>query len=284
MMPHVSLPSRVVSPAATDWSVNWPQPLPSIPPPIPTSPHPPINTSTSECSHKGYANKPNAFNGVKKKFQKWLHMAKLYIMSNPDRFPTDDSKIYFTWSYMKGDNATGHLADLFMDQHVDKNGILVMWIWGLFVGKLKKQFMPAMLKWQAESDLQKLRQDKGLVEDFFTKLDMLAIQAGYTMRDRISMAPFINMIIHDSVNNEIVEFIERSQPALLDDYDNEKWKVALIRVETALMEINRCKETKLKWFSPYSSFSQNPNMMKPAQSASNSQPCPHVADKKELVS
>lgn len=172
-----------------------------------------------------------------------------------------------------------------MDQHVDKNSILDMWTWGLFINELKKQFMPAMLKCkcQAKLDLWKLKQDKGSIKDFFTKLDTLAIQAGYTMRNFLSMAPFINAISHNGINNEIVKFVARSQPALLDDYDNEKWKAVLIRAETALMEINRCKGTKLKWYLLYSSFSQNPNTMKPPPSASNNQPCPKVAEKKDSV-
>lgn len=199
-------------------------------------------------------------------------MVKLYIMSNPDWFLTDNSKIYFALSYMKGDNAMDWLADLFMDE----NGVSVLWTWALFVGKLKKQFMPATLKLQAKSDLQILKQDKGSVKDFFTKLDMLAIQAGYMMRDHISAA-FINAIIWDGINNKTTEFIEQSQPALLDNYNNEKWKLA----ETTLTEINRCKETKPKWFSPYT-FSQN--MTKPANAALNYQPCLQIAKKRESVS
>lgn len=133
---------------------------------------------------------------------------KLYIMANLDRFPNDDMKIYFALSYMKGDNTAGHLADLFVDQHVDEHGVSVTWTWGLFVNELKTQFMPTTLKQQAEADLRKLKQDKGSVEEFFTKLDTLAIQAGYTMRDRFAMAPFINAIIRNGINNKIVEFVE----------------------------------------------------------------------------
>lgn len=71
---------------------------------------------------------------------------------------------------------------------------------------------------------------------------------------------------------------------LLDDYNNEKWKTALIRAETALMEINRRKGSKPKWFSNYSLFSQNQNTVKPAAAASKEPSRQQPAEKKESPS
>lgn len=71
---------------------------------------------------------------------------------------------------------------------------------------------------------------------------------------------------------------------LLDDYDNEKWKMVLVRAETALTEINRRKGSKPKWFSNYSSFLQNSNTTKPAPAALKEQPHQQPTEKKDSVS
>ncbi|KIJ66741.1 hypothetical protein HYDPIDRAFT_108673 [Hydnomerulius pinastri MD-312] len=48
---------------------------------------------------KGFAAKPEKYDGNKKTFNQWMRTVQLYIWSNPDRLPNNRAKILFALSY-----------------------------------------------------------------------------------------------------------------------------------------------------------------------------------------
>ena len=136
-------------------------------------------------------------------------------------------------SYMKGDNAAGRFADLM----VTTRGIDTM-SFASFEEKLKKNFQPAALVWNAETTLFALKQGKESVEDYFTHLYQLAKEAKFSVTYH---GRTIVNLIWQAVKLEIVEFVEWNQPDLIDFTNPQVWETALVRAEEILNQIAEWK-------------------------------------------
>ena len=77
---------------------------------------------------------------------------------------------------MKGDNAAGRYADLFVLENSHRIRSMTI---DEFIKDLATTFIPAALGRQAEKELYALKQGKGTVEDYLIHLKQLAMQAGY---------------------------------------------------------------------------------------------------------
>ena len=138
-------------------------------------------------------------------------------------------------SYMKGDNVAGR----FMDLMVTTRGIDTM-SFASFEEKLKKTFQPAALVRNIETALSVLKQGKESVKDYFIRLYQLAKEAKFSIT--YHGCTIVNLI-QWAVQSEIIEFIERNQPDLIDSTNPQVWKTALVRTEEILNQIAEQKQS-----------------------------------------
>ena len=197
----------------------------TIPPMAPTA----TNNNTKGLG-KSVSAKPDMFDGDKSKYVQWSRQLAVYF-AGYDNEPNDAQKILMTLSYMKGNNAAGRFADLYIQQ---KAGSLRSTPYPEFCDKLNSLFMPAALKRQAENELMKLRQGKETVEDYFVRMNQLVLQAEYSL---VHHSRILIGIAHRGIKNEVVEFVERGQPALMQTDDFNTWVDALVQADQVLREI-----------------------------------------------
>ena len=136
---------------------------------------------------------------------------------------------------MKGDNAAGRFANLM----VTTRGIDTM-SFTSFKEKLRKTFQPAALVQNAETALFALKQGKESVEDYFTRLYQLAEEAKFSVTYH---GRTIVNLIRRAVKSEIVEFVERNQPNLIDSTEPQVWETALVQAEEILNQIAERKRS-----------------------------------------
>ena len=153
--------------------------------------------------------KPDVFDGDKTKFIQWLCTICLFI-AGFDREPTHFQQILLILSYMKGDNAAGQFTDLFVLSN--SKAMRTMTI-EEFIGGLAEMFVPAALGQQAEKELYALNQGKGTVEDYLVRMKQLAMQAGYNIDTH---AKTLVRLMRQGLKNNIVEYVERSMPNLME--------------------------------------------------------------------
>ena len=134
--------------------------------------------------------------------------------------PTDIQQIMIVISYMREDNTAGRFADLYAQEHQ-----LSRHMFEKFAEIVEDTFLPKELKREAERKLMVLKQgQKDTVFDFFVRLKHLTIEAGY---DTKAQARLLIRITQDGVHNEIMEYVERSNPDLFKSESLSKWERAL---------------------------------------------------------
>lgn len=104
---------------------------------------------------------------------------------------------------MKGDNGAGLFADLYVTQvptHPPRSR---------FSDKLHKMVCPAALQRDARKKSLSLKQGKEVVEDFVVRMKHLVIEVKY---DILTHPRFLIYVLRGAVRNEVVEYVERSQP------------------------------------------------------------------------
>ena len=178
---------------------------------------------------KSIAAKPEMFDGSKDKFLQWWRTMVFYLMGFETE-PSDVQQIMIVLSYMRGDNAAGRFTDLYaQEQRLGHQSFKK------FAESLEETFLPKEMKREAERKLMVLKQgQKDTVSDFFVRMKHLTIEAGY---DTTAQARLLIRITRDGVHNEIVEYVERSNPNLFETESLAKWEKALTRAEAILTEI-----------------------------------------------
>ena len=123
-------------------------------------------------------------------------------------------------SYMKGNNPAGRYTNLFTETKS------INMTFDDFEKDLITTFQPASLKRDAEKELLGLKQKKDQsVEDYFTYMHQLMLRAKY---DKNTHASLLVHTARHGVHNEIVEFVERGKPLLLELEHLSRWEKALI--------------------------------------------------------
>ncbi|KAI9569418.1 hypothetical protein HD554DRAFT_2171219 [Boletus coccyginus] len=228
---------------------------------------------------KSLTAKLEAYDGIKEKYVQWWRTVRLYI-AGFDVEPTDQQKILIALSYMTGNNAAGRFADLYFMQGLLASSTFDAFkakldaafrpasLQRIAEGKLFKScqdketaedFVVHMkhpipeadyhtnthsrlhIQRIAEGKLFKLRQDKETVEDFVVHMRQLILEAGY---DTNTYSRFLINILRNGIRNEVVEFVERSQPELINSHSFAQWESALVRADQVLSEIAERKRTR----------------------------------------
>ena len=217
------------------------RPSPSHPLPTPPSIHGGLSRSAahgfpspSPKLGKSLASKPDPYDRNKARFVQWWRTVTLYLSGFKSE-PTNWQKMLIILSYMKGDNAAGRFADLM----VTTRGIDTM-SFTSFEERLRKTFQPAALVRNTETALFALKQGKELVEDYFTRLYQLAEEAKFSVT--YHGCTIVNLI-RRAVRSEVVEFVERNQPDLIDSTEPHVWETALVRAEEILNQIAERKRS-----------------------------------------
>jgi len=96
------------------------------------------------------------------KYIQWWRTVELYLAGFEEE-PFDRQKVLIILSYMKGQNAAGQWADLYVTQ-----GLNSVHSFDEFAEQLKKVFQPLDIWRNAEKCLLALKQGKETVEDFMT--------------------------------------------------------------------------------------------------------------------
>ena len=255
------------------------RPSPSRPLPTPPSVHGGLSRSAargfpspSPKLGKSLASKPDPYDGNKARFVQWWRTVTLYL-SGFESEPTDRQKMLIILSYMKGDNAAGRFADLM----VTTRGIDTM-SFTSFEERLRKMFQPAALVRNAETALFALKQGKESVEDYFTRLYQLAEEAKFSVTYH---GRTIVNLIRRAVRSEVVEFVERNQPDLIDSTEPHVWEAALVRAEEILNQIAECKRSVFATGPTYNPRfvprAQTPQKQSNPPPASTSSPIPPVS-------
>ena len=149
--------------------------------------------------------------------------------------PSSYQQILLILSYMMGDNATRRYADLFILENSHK-------IWSIpideFIEGLAETFIPTVLSHQAEKELYALKQGKGTVEDCIVRMKQLAMQANYDIKHH---AKTLLRLMWQGLKNEVVEYVERAKPDLLETDNFKKWERTLVCTDQVLWEIEERK-------------------------------------------
>ena len=205
---------------------NQPERTPAMPSMRPTG----APASTRRIG-KSIAAKPEMYDGNKEKFLQWWRTLLFYLMGF-ENMPTDEQKIMIAISYMRGDNAAGRFADLYA-QEVDFDTDAQTF--DEFTKKVGETFLPKEIRREAERKLMALKQGpKDSVSDFFVRLKQLTLEAGYDTRVQ---GRLLIRLTRDGVRNEVVEYVERSNPDLCESENLAKWETALTHAEAILAEI-----------------------------------------------
>ena len=113
------------------------------------------------------------------------------------------------------------------------------------------------------------------MEDYFTRLCQLLITTEY---DENTHASTLIHIVRDGVFNEVVEFVERGQPRLLEIENLGQWEKALIRADNTLKDIaSRKSGSSSRFFTPRTGYTPAPKAQATAAptSTGNSSPSVH---------
>ena len=133
------------------------------------------------------------------------------------------------------------------------------------------------MKREAERKLMALKQgQKDTISDFFVRMKHLTIEAGY---DTKAQAQLLICITRDGVHNEIVEYVERSNPDLFESESLAKWEKALTRAEAILTEIaDRKRQGGNQNFTRNWFGSQQPDRSIPVSTPNVAQPAPKAIE------
>ena len=174
-----------------------------------------------------------------------------------DDMLTAQQGILIMLSYMRGNNVAGWYTDLFTET---KN---INMMFEEFEMDLTQTFQPASMKWDTENELLGLKQKKDQsMEGYFTYMCQLILKAKYNKDTHASL------LVHTAwhgIYNEIMEFVERGQPHLLELEHLGKWEKALVHTDNTLKGIASWKSgssSSSQYFTPWSNYT-------PVQKAQN---------------
>ncbi|EPQ58709.1 hypothetical protein GLOTRDRAFT_127204 [Gloeophyllum trabeum ATCC 11539] len=176
---------------------------------------------------KGHVAKPEYFDGNKDKFKAWWRQVLGYLRNNKKDFDTDDEKIDFVISYLRGPKAE-NWSQNYYDQFFKDDTENWDKTWAAFKTDITTVFQDSNLAAQAQIKIDHLRQGQRPVEEYFQELEILMTQAGYRKEDQ-----YILKTVRTSVNDALVDKVY-GQVTVPTTYDG--WKDVLIKLDNAWRE------------------------------------------------
>ena len=134
------------------------------------------NFATNVEVHK--ARLPINFDGTQEKFMTWFRTLNLYIIAHPDIFKEDKAKIILALSYMTGGLAN-NWAELYTIKRTNANNEIEFGTWKDFIEELKNFFDTKKAR---EEALAHVAHEKGQLEAYILRFNMLATRAGFELQ------------------------------------------------------------------------------------------------------
>src|SRR5438477_5104416 len=136
------------------------QPLPPPPPP-------------SVGLVKSLVDKPFAYNGSEKDYPEWKRKTQLFVFANFIHLTTDLDKVLCAVSYMGGDRA-GRWATAYVETIMSTGALPAGTDYAGFWTHADRIFLPLNATHNAANELDRLKQNNLLAEDFFIEFELLA--------------------------------------------------------------------------------------------------------------
>jgi hypothetical protein len=165
---------------------------------------------------------PSEFDGSRSKGRAFLNSCELYIGLAPNQFPSDDSKIYWALSYMKGDRAA-RFTDRTM-RYARDHGSLPYASWTSFRKEFVQLFCPKNEMQTARMRLEtsKYHQGSRAVDDYVDEFRELIDMAKYEEGANIVLK------FRHGLNSEIQRYIACLTAGRPSDDDPEEWFEAAV--------------------------------------------------------
>lgn len=119
------------------------------------------------------------FDGTQEKFKTWFRILNLYINAHPDIFKEDEVKINSALSYMTSGLADDW-AELYTVTHTNTNNEIEFGTWKNFIEELKEFFDSKKAR---EEALAHVTHEKGQLEAYILRFNMLAMRAGFKLEE-----------------------------------------------------------------------------------------------------
>ena len=165
---------------------------------------------------------PSEFDGSRLKGRAFLNSCELYIGLAPSQFPSEDSKVYWALSYMKGDRAA-RFTDRTM-RYARDHGSLPYVSWASFRKEFVELFCPKNEMQAARMRLEtsKYHQGSRAVDDYVDEFRELIDMAKYEEGANIVLK------FRHGLNSEIQRYIACLTAGRPSDDDPEEWFEAAI--------------------------------------------------------
>ena len=171
------------------------QPMNPVAPPVNPAPIVPPPFNNTYCVK--LVTDPVPFDGSPSQFKTWIQGIQLFILAN--RITDDDDKIHLTLSYMQSGSAQT-FASTCLDEMLQPNpGPLGSYV--NFVALLKQAFQDRGANVQVRQKLETFRQGTLSVNEYFTKLKLLFMEA--EMRDDTEKIRILEMATNKSIIDTI---------------------------------------------------------------------------------
>jgi hypothetical protein len=221
-----------------------------MPDPTPSGTTPGVTTSSNGIKF----NPPNSFDGSYKNYRQFIR--ELTIFLNGYKISDDQTKILVALSFMRGGHTEEFVQEITHKYEKDKT-----WgTWDDFKSRLEARFQSRNLVQDAREQLEAFQQSKLLIDEFFTKLDMLFSDAQVT-DDNEKVR-----IIERGIHKDILESIYSSDSPLPTTYDKYKAKVLQIgRMKERYRQLHRIHASPHFSTSSSTHTSHPPQQPKPIQ-------------------
>ena len=164
---------------------------------------------------------PTDFTGDRTKTLKFLSEVSLYLKVNSAIYDTDEKKIIFALSFMNGGTA-GAFAEI---KGKEEN----LGSWAEFKKSIEKTFLPIDDARAAHLEMKQLKQQKGKLEDYSTKFQLLAVRA--RIKEDISLIEYFIDGLHPDIVQAI--YAKDTVPEKINDMID-----AASKAQTATNHVN----------------------------------------------
>ena len=179
---------------------------------------------------------PDAFDGNKANYRKFLRQLKLFMTAYAKEFDEDEAKIVFVLSLMK--EGTAELwAQTYTDQVIDNNGYYGSW--ATFQEELNKSFVDYEENKRALQRLNALVQGRDSAADYFTKFEQHAKAAGVRLHEDVQV---ISQVEH-GLNPGILDKIYASGEV---PYSYENYRIRAVAIDELWRRRQEMKQPEAK--------------------------------------
>jgi Retrotransposon gag protein len=175
------------------------------------------NTTNSQSNpdERGGVRAPEVYDGTPARFRLFKQQVRLYLAVQPDRFPTDISKILFTLSYIRGGAAeewAGSMAEDYLDGRATTT-------WAAFWTTLEGRFIDKNAEERARAKLEQFTQGTKTANEYFLEFSLLSTNAGIDMK-KTDQFSYLRSIVNRNMNSTLIDklYMSDALPTDMEGY------------------------------------------------------------------